>query len=179
VRNFLIIFSCLICSSAQAFTLEWTGTNDDVIAAINGYELNGQLYDIDFVWASYNELAAQQPDGFLTEGLTVGEGNALVTDINSIITSNGAKGVGNCDQVCSVYRIVRDKPNGAGNIPTVFGHEFEGDWLAGPITTNPTWKTSYAVFSVAVPVPAAVFLFPSALMALGFLRLRRCVLAQS
>jgi hypothetical protein len=161
----ILIALGLLCFtlSANAATLHYSGSGTSFVTAIENLEIGGVLYNVDFDTGTYGTFGGD--DEFWT---TAAETSAGVDAINTLFDANGVYGVNNYgmpDCLSSPCYTVMSGPN-TGTLSYAFGN-----WInAGTGGLGSEFDPIATAWSVAVPIPAAVWLFGSALMGLGWLR---------
>jgi hypothetical protein len=152
--------------SANAATLHYTDSSASYVTAIEGLDIGGTFYNVDFEYDAYSTFGGD--DEFWT---TEAEASAAVDAINALFVANSVYGVANdgipdCEGA-PCYTVKFGPSSG------VLAYAF-GDWLnAGAGAGGSEFDPLATAWSVAVPVPAAVWLFGSALAGLGWMRRRK------
>lgn len=161
LHGLLLLFCMLLATEADSATVQLDGLN---AVGIQGVNVVGTLYDVTFEFDSFNDLNAPGTFPFL--------GNSTVgvqarNAINTALTASGATSVG---------------PSGMTNYYVPYSHDLStaqnligtfvaGSWAGITGGSVMTLDRSYATFSpTVIPVPAAIWLFGSALGVVGLLR---------
>jgi hypothetical protein len=155
--------------AVQAVTVDTSdgGTN---ATGIRDFELNGTVYNVEFLRATGDDLYF--PSGF--EFTTSDTAVAAVNAVNDVLNTTSVSTVGQPSDVKLGFFNIGYAFDGGGT-------EFAAseylvglnEWLNGGLNDVGTFvESTYADFTV-VPVPAAVWLFASGLAALGAVTRRR------
>ena len=164
MKKILITLGLLcLAISANAATLYYSYPGSYDVRAIGSLDIGGTLYNVDFDADAYSTFGGD--DEFWT---TEAEASTAVDAINALFLANGSPGVAN-DGIPSCEGApcytVKYGPSGSVGALNFGGWENYGSIGYGsgldPIATG---------WSVAVPIPAAIWLFGSALAGLGWLR---------
>ena len=164
IKQVSVTFGLLcLALSVDAATLHYSYPGSPFVIAIENLDIGGTLYNVDFDADTYSTFGGD--DDFWT---TEAEASAAVDAINALFTTNSVYGVANggipdC-QGAPCYT-VKFEP-GSGILSYAFG-----DWLnAGAVAFGSDFDPLATAWSTAVPIPATVWLFSSALVGLGWLR---------
>jgi hypothetical protein len=165
MKKLLATFGLMcLALSAHAATLHYTDSSNSHVIAIESLDIGGTFYNVDFDYDAYSTFGGD--DEFWT---TAAEASAAVDAINALFDANGVYGVANYgipDCLSSPCYTVKYAP-GTGVLAYAFG-----DWInAGGGAFGSEFDPLATAWSVAVPIPAAVWLFGSALA--GLMGLRR------
>ncbi len=165
MRLFIGLTLCLVSAIAQTAVVNLDGQS---ATSIQGLEVGSQLYDVAFYYDSYDDLNAVNDFPFLNDFGLYQEGmNSAVDALNTagaenFLTSNNA-------QISTVFYL----PSASASSSWFAVNPF-GTWVVAGLDANgPSSSTNapFAVFTTSVvPIPAAVWLFGSALLGLGWMR---------
>jgi hypothetical protein len=163
MKKILVTFGLLcLAISANAATLYYSHPGSSYVTAIGNLDIGGTLYNVDFDADAYSTFGGD--DEFWT---TEAEASVAVDAINALFVANSVYGIANDsipDCEGSPCYTVKFEPS-SGVLAYAFGDWLNAGWVYGsefdPLATG---------WSVAVPVPAAVWLFGSALAGLGWMR---------
>ena len=160
----ILLAAGLLClgASANAATLYY---NNQLVTAIENLDIGGTLYNVDFDYDGGYGTFGGEVEFWATEA----EGMAAVDIINALFIANNVfnvygNGIPDCEG--SPCYTVKFGANG-GALSLNFG----GWYNVGPVGYGSELDPIATSWSVAVPVPAAVWLFSSGLALLGFRRL--------
>jgi hypothetical protein len=165
MKNLIAVMLLLGCGSANATTI--TYSSPGVVTGIGGLDIGGTLYNVDFDADTYGTFGGD--DEFWT---TETEASAAVDAINALFIANSVYDVSNDgmdDCLGHGCYTVNFSPGSS-----VLGYEF-GDWLNACCVGGSEFDPIRTAWSVAVPIPAAVWLFGSALAGLGWMHRRKTV----
>ena len=151
--------------SVDATTLYYSDPGHTVVTGIKNLDVGGTLYNVDFNADTYGTFGGD--DEFWT---TEAEASAAVDTINALFEVNGVYALGNggipdCEgSPCYTVKYGADVG--------VLAYSF-GPWYnLGGVAYGSEFDPIATAWSVAVPIPAAVWLFGSALAGLGWFRRR-------
>jgi hypothetical protein len=168
MRHALGVILLLVVGSAQAASVQTSGSQ---AIAIIGLDIGGDLYDVTWAHESFLDLDSAGlifvDDGSGGATATVAQ-NAIVSEL-SIAGVNSISLVGGGS--ASSFFIAFSDQGTTVAYKTGGYHSGSGSWLAtGESGSYSTAVLPYAVFTAAVPIPAAVYLFASGLGLLGWFR---------
>jgi hypothetical protein len=153
--------------SANATTIHYSG-GSSTVTAIESLDIGGTLYNVDFDNDVFGTFGGAE-EFWSTEA----EASLAVDAINALFTANGVYGLDNGgmpDCEGSPCYMVRFSPDNG-----VVAYSF-GDWYnIGGIGYGSAFDPIATAWSVVVPIPAAVWLFGSALAGLGWMRRKQTV----
>jgi hypothetical protein len=154
--------------SADAATLYYSYPGSPYVTAIGSLDIGGTLYNVDFDADAYGTFGGD--DEFWT---TEAEASAAVDAINAFFLVNSVYGVANdgissCEGApCYTVKFGPSDSVGALNF---------GGWENyGSIGYGSELAPLATAWSVAVPIPASIWLFGSALAGLGWMRRKQTV----
>jgi hypothetical protein len=159
MRHALGVILLLVVGSANAATIVYSSPG--VVTGIGGLDIGGTLYNVDF----------EAPGDFSTFGgevdfwSTANEAITASGAINAILTAEGDVDVNNPERV--VYQVLWGDGCCAEESVNSSGLWFGTGGI--PAFPNASIATAWSV----VPLPAAVWLFGSALAGLGWFRRRQ------
>jgi hypothetical protein len=167
----LILIMLLGSGVAGAATVLTTGDDSEIARAILDLDVGGTLYNVDFESGSANDFYGTGPRTFDFDNATDASAanDAINVALNAVVLS----------EILVVGQVIRNSDQyiigfaGNGTIDGVLGQYIDPDWInAGTASFAADAEFIYATFTVAapVPVPAAVWLFGSALGLLGWMR---------
>jgi len=158
MRHALAVILLFVVGSANAATIVYSSPG--VVTGIGGLDIGGTLYNVDFEATAYSTFGGEV-DFWSTANEAITASNV----INAILTAEDNVDVNN--EVLSVYHVLWG--DGAFAEESVSS---SGLWTnTGGIPALP-YAPIVTAWSV-VPLPAAVWLFGSALAGLGWLRRRQ------
>ena len=173
LAGLLATVSLLGSGMASAATVQTTGALGDIATGILNLDIGGTLYNVDFVDTTPNDLYGSETPrtyDFDTEAAASGAMDAIIGALishSTEITSVGEVGnnedrfyIGFADIVLSVNAVESEYNFGIDTWENI-----------GTNVINPDLDWFYADVQV-VPIPAAVWLFGSALGLLGWVRRR-------
>jgi hypothetical protein len=164
MKQILVTFGLLcLALSADAATIYYNYEGSPYVIAIENLDIGGTLYNVDFDADAYSTFGGD--DEFWT---TEADASAAVDAINALFDANSVYGIANNDipdcQGAPCYTVKFGPSSG------VLAYAF-GDWInAGGSAFGSEFDPLATGWTVAVPVPAAVWLFGSALAGLGWMR---------
>lgn len=151
--------ACLCSSAANAATVVLEGSR---AIAILGLDASGQLYNVTFQTGTFGDVYQPELFPFLfpfgdLAGATEAQDQMVV-----LLNDSGALSVGDGSEAWIVYQQVAGSGGGIENRAVGPIHQ-SGDWQGSAFVGSPgDPSVNYALFSV-IPVPAAAWLFGSAL----------------
>jgi len=154
--------------SADATTLYYSDAGHTVVTGIENLDIGGTHYNVDFDADTYGTFGGD--DEFWT---TEAEASAAVDAINTLFEAHGVYalvngGIPDCEG--SPCYTVKYGPDVG-----VLAYSF-GPWYnLGGVAHGSEFDPLATAWSVAVPIPAAVWLFGSALAGLGWMRRKQTV----
>jgi hypothetical protein len=168
MKKILATFGLLcLAISADAATLHYSYPGSPYVIAIENLDIGGTFYNVDFDADAYSTFGGD--DEFWT---TEAEASAAVDAINALFVANSVYDVSNDgidDCLGHGCYTVKFGPNSG-----VLAYEL-GDWLNAGAVGGSELDPLATAWTVAVPVPAAVWLFGSALAGLGWMRRKQTV----
>ena len=164
MKKILLTFGLLcLAISANAATIIYNYPGSSFVTAIENLDIGGTLYNVDFDADTYGTFGGDEE--FWT---TQAEASVAVDAINVLFNANQSPGVANggapsCEgSPCYIVKFGSSDSVGALNF---------GGWdNYGSIGYGSELDPIATAWSVAVPIPAAVWLFGSALAGLGWMR---------
>jgi hypothetical protein len=168
MKKLLATFGLLFLAiSADAATLHYSYPGSPYVTAIESLDVGGTLYNVDFDADAYSTFG-----GDVEFWTTEAEASAAVDGINALFVANNVYDVSNdgIDDCLGHGCYTVNFGPGSG----VLGYEF-GDWLNACCVGGSEFDPIRTAWSVAVPIPAAVWLFGSALAGLGWMHRRKTV----
>ncbi|MDH3978060.1 MAG: hypothetical protein OEU86_06050 [Gammaproteobacteria bacterium] len=164
----LLITFALMSFGAQSASITLDG---NTATSISGLDVGGTLYDVSFQFGSWDDVGGSSV--FPYNGDASGA-IAASNAINLILANAGAQSVGeSAGAAYANYYVPYSYAFGGGN--GAYNVYSGGNWL-NPIFNGYSGNVSFATMTLqAVPIPAAVWLFGSALGVLGWLRGKQTV----
>jgi hypothetical protein len=176
MRHALAVILLFVVGSANAATIVYAPDGD--VTGIGGLDIGGTLYNVDFETGAYSTFGGVE-DFWTTQA----EGVAAINTINALLNANLPA---NCEVnnstsdsgSCTSFSAYRYSVNiGAGNATHAasyvdFFDEPHEPWSIACTSCEVTNISPVTAWSV-VPLPAAVWLFGSALAGLGWFRRRQ------
>lgn len=162
-----LVLACL-GSSANAATVVLDGSQ---AMAILGLDVSGQLYDVTFQTGTFDEVYEPELFPFLFPFGDLAGATEAQDQIVVLLNDSGALSVGDGSEAWIVYQQVAGSGGGVEN--RAVGPIFQsGAWQRSNFAGSPgDPSVNYALFSI-VPIPAAAWLFASALGLLAAARRR-------
>jgi hypothetical protein len=162
----ILIIAILTCFSVVAnaatviYSTNGTPENPFKVTAIQGLDIGGVLYNVDFNTSTYDTFGGDD-----TYWTSQAEAQTASDSINTLLNAEGVTGTVLSTATGAIYEVNYGGATGNG---IVTSKGAAADWGDSQFPTNGFHDKSTA-FSV-VPVPAAVWLFGSALAGLGWMR---------
>lgn len=168
MRSFVSTALLLLCSVAHSYNVIYDGSGN--VTAIGNLDIDGVLYNVDFDTGIYGTFGGDEYF-WADSGADIA---AISISVNGVLNAEGAISVAGSP---SSYGILSETCS-------PFGCEFPVTFLNYYNTDIPEWRIQSGpvpefddglrtAWSVAVPLPAAAWLFGSALAGLGWLRRRQ------
>jgi hypothetical protein len=155
----------LVAITANAATVIYsangTPENPSKVTAIQGLDVGGVLYNVDFNTSLYDTFGGD--DTFWT---TQADAQTAANAINSLLNAEAVTGTVLSTAGGAIYEVNFGGAAGAG---IVTSKAAAGDWGDSTFSTSGFHDKSTA-WSTTVPVPGAVWLFGSALAGMGWMR---------
>jgi hypothetical protein len=169
MRHALAVMLLLAVGSVQASTIVYSSPG--IVTGIAGLDIGGTLYNVDFETGAYSTFGGVEE--FWT---SIPEASLAVDLINDVLNAGVVRVLNNDSQYFLTYNPSFSVLAGDGNIdwgvnalPLDFVDVL---WVAGVAGAEPSFHGARTAWSV-VPIPAAVWLFGSALAGLGWFRRRQ------
>ncbi len=153
-------------SPVHAATIHYDGAS---VTAIEALDVGGTLYNVDFEATSYTTFPG---DTSFWLGDLVGASDAAVA-INALLNTNVPAPNGAINNIGVSFYLIAHSGGFAVEGANI-GTPLVADFIVFSTTTFPD-PLALTAWSLTVPVPAAVWLFGSALGVLGWLRRRQTV----
>jgi hypothetical protein len=176
VRNFVSIVLLLFCVSSHAFVVDLDPNDNTQAIGIRNLDIQGSAYDVLFEYSTGPHNTPQPGDIFIDEAGALAATNAINTALNSVgtIQSVGSS-MNNRFLVPWEFDTKSCGSQGDTGTCTQEGRLFGGSWNGSfhELDSTVDAPIEMARFSVAVvPIPAAAWLFSSALGILVWIRKR-------
>jgi len=180
MRNFVGIILLLICVSSHAFVVDLNPDDDTHATGIRNLDIQGTAYDVIFSHSAGPHNGPQTGDIFIDEASATAATLAINAALNSVSTIQ-AVGTSEDRRFLVPWEF---NTNGCGSqgdpgTCTIEGRKFGQSWtdfFHELDSTSNNVPAEFARFSAAVvPVPAAAWLFGSALCLLAWIRKRNPV----
>ena len=177
MRNFVGIVLLLICVSSHAFVIDLDDNDDSRAVGIHNLDIQGTAYDVIFEHSTGPHNARQPGDIFIDEASATAATDAINAALNSVGGILGL-GVTNDNRFVVPWEFDTNPCGSQGDPGTCAreGRRFGGSWNNSfhELDSAGFVPIEIARFSAAVvPVPAAVWLFGSALGILVWARKRK------
>ncbi len=172
MRHALAVMLLFVVGSANAASVVYSSPG--VVTGIGGLDIGGTLYNVDFETGDYSTFG-----GVEDFWGTIGEAGAAATAINAVLNVEGGSGS------CAFSNVCVNKVMGLDELGDTYSVSFGGFAAISTIcwtSCTATWTLDFpnsvqvAGFATAwsvVPLPAAVWMFGSALAGLGWMRRRQ------
>jgi len=188
MRLLISVAALLLASGASAATVAYDSSYGPLGAEIRGLVIEGIAYDVSFVMDSFDDLNAVNAFPLLQSDVgSTWAGNWANKAGNSIVDLFNADEFTPGYSVTNLYIAYGNVATSQVNAKRIFEGGYssfeERPWenLGTAFLRNTSTDRLYASFSVAsapppaIPVPAAVWLFGSALAGLGWMRRKTAV----
>lgn len=177
MRNIVAITCLLACVSSHAFVVDLDDGDSSRAIGIRNLDIQGTAYDVIFEYSTGPHNAREASDIFMDEASATAATTAINAALNSV---GGIQGVGvtNDNRFIVPWEFDTSACGSQGDPGTCGweGRTFGGAWngLCKELdSTNANVPVEFARFSAAVvPIPAAAWLFGSALGILVWVRKR-------
>jgi len=176
VRNFVSIVLLLFCVSSHAFVVDLDPNDNTQAIGIRNLDIQGSAYDVLFVYSTGPHNAPQSGDIFIDEAGAIAATNAINAALNSVSTIQSVGSSMN-NRFLVPWEFDTKSCGSQGDTGTctqegrLFGSSWNGSFHELDSTVDA--PIEMARFSSAVvPIPAAAWLFSSALGILVWVRKR-------
>ncbi len=184
MRHIILTLALLVNGAANSASVQVVPSSSDpsiyVATGISGLIIDGTAYNVSFVKEAFLDIDESAFPWFGDEATTSSVAGLILDALNGAIAPIGYVGSDSETHTfvfavpwaysqIALYRDARGLlPYGGIKYPTTTS------WVPSiaPIAENTNYIAAYATFTV-VPIPAAVWLFCSALMGLGWMRKAR------
>ncbi|UCG72393.1 MAG: hypothetical protein JSV45_14280 [Chromatiales bacterium] len=159
--------ACLF-SAANAATVKLDGSK---AVAVLGLDVSGQLYNVTFQTGTFDDVYQPELFPFLFPFGDLAGATEARDKLVALLNDSPALSVGDSNEAWIVYQQVAGSGGGVEN--RAVGPIYQsGEWQGSDFAGSPGDPSiNYALFS-AVPIPAAAYLFASALGLLSVVRRR-------
>ena len=174
VKVFIGSVFLLLCSVAHSYNMIYDASGN--VTAIGNLDIDGVLYNVDFDSGVYGTFGGDE-FFWADSGAEVGD---ISSQINVILNNEGAISVANGYGGGRISYGIIDAAcwTPSCKYPSFFANYYNADIPEWRIQSGPLpeyYPDGRTAWSVAVPVPAAVWLFGSALAGLGWIRRKQIV----